>query len=124
IIMYVALVVPVFFLLVRCPPRSTVFPTRRSSDLGVIRVGAFGRPAVLAYPLRSERGQGFGCTQQAIRCDEVRDAVQLIPGQNYFIEILDHLCGCHGSSLLFCLLMKCSVITMGSPPFSGSGRPG
>src|SRR5687768_18207697 len=28
----------VFFLMIRRPPRSTLFPTRRSSDLGLVRV--------------------------------------------------------------------------------------
>src|SRR3712207_8762836 len=39
----------IFFLMIRRPPRSTLFPTRRSSDLAVIGIGAAA--TVLRYVL-------------------------------------------------------------------------
>src|SRR5256885_12572326 len=33
-----------FFLMIRRPPRSTLFPTRRSSDLSTLPAGTFGTP--------------------------------------------------------------------------------
>src|SRR5690242_21501484 len=45
-----------FFLLIRLPPRSTLFPTRRSSDLGVLGVagGLAGRLAVVPLLLDAD----------------------------------------------------------------------
>src|SRR4051794_41850676 len=47
-----------FFLMIRRPPRSTLFPTRRSSDLGLRAPDV--RPAVLgARPRRGAGGAGL-----------------------------------------------------------------
>src|SRR5690349_23967070 len=51
----------VFFLMMRRPPRSTLFPTRRSSDLGMrtilVRTGKFRPDAVEAAAIRPERSE-------------------------------------------------------------------
>src|SRR5256885_13851893 len=45
-----------FFLMIRRPPRSTLFPTRRSSDLGCVEdVGDLAHPLTFGVPVEQHR---------------------------------------------------------------------
>src|SRR3712207_7099964 len=69
-----------FFLMIRRPPRSTPFPTRRSSDLELVQVAA-----ALREPLdRQERGlgvlrrEGFSDVEDQLRVGDAQDLQDVV----------------------------------------------
>src|SRR5256885_3939067 len=100
-----------FFLMIRRPPRSTLFPTRRSSDLAVLLVPAEGDhiavcssdKLMLVFPASevTELGRGKGVRLQ--RCRQSRSEEHTSNSSHLVI-----------SYAVFCLEKKSLAVTQGT----------
>src|SRR2546430_2055543 len=84
--LYLSLILFFFFLMIRRPPRSTLFPTRRSSDLHLrghrgdmsIHLRVVGRLAVVVIEEQSHGGgqQHRSCAKKQPFCSRIGQALR------------------------------------------------